>query len=155
MKMELLLLRLETSDPDQHTRVESVRNKLVCEALPYQGRFRKLRVEHEDPLSFLWDTQNTAGASTSAPAVLPHSRKEYSFLKPNMVHEDCNKRELTKFITDGRTWLNKTITEEDKKEVEMVYAALRLTYIITHSHLHNYIIHKPIFRLHPHTPYAH
>ena len=32
-KMELLLLRLETSDPDQHTRVESVRNKLVGEAL--------------------------------------------------------------------------------------------------------------------------
>ena len=43
-KMELLLLRLETSDPDQHTRVESVRNRLVGEALPYQGRFRKLRV---------------------------------------------------------------------------------------------------------------
>ena len=37
-KMELLLLRLETSDPDQHTRVESVRNKLVGEALLYQGR---------------------------------------------------------------------------------------------------------------------
>ena len=37
-KMELLLLRLETSDPDQDTRVESVRNKLVGEALLYQGR---------------------------------------------------------------------------------------------------------------------
>ena len=121
----LQCLRLETSDPDQHTRVESVRNRLVGEALPYLGRFRKLRVEYEDLLSCLLDTQSTAGTSTSAPAVLPHSRKEYSFLKPNMVHEDCKKKKFTKFITDGRTWLNKTITEEEKKEVWMVYTALR------------------------------
>ena len=49
--MELLLLKLETSDPEQHTRVESVRNKLVGKALPYKGRFRKVRVEYEDLLS--------------------------------------------------------------------------------------------------------
>ena len=42
-----------------------------------------------------------------------------------MVHEDCTKRELTKFITDSRTWMNKTISEEEKKEVGIVYAALR------------------------------
>ena len=59
-KMELLLLKLETSGPGQHTRVESVRNKLVGEALPYQGRFRKLWVEYEDLLSCLWDTQGTS-----------------------------------------------------------------------------------------------
>ena len=78
-------------------------------------------MEYEDLLSCLWDTQGTAGASTST----PHSRKEYSFLKPNMVHEDCTKRELTKFITDSRTWTNKTISEEEKKEIGIVYAALR------------------------------
>ena len=124
-KLELLLLRFETSDPEQYTKVKSIRDKLVGEAHPYQGRFRKLRVEHEYLLSCLWDTQSVAGASTSAPVVLLHSRKKYSFLKRNMVHEDCTKREHTKFITDSRTWMNKTISEEERKEIGIVYAALR------------------------------
>ena len=38
---------------DQHSKAESLRNRLVGEALPYQGRFRKLRVEHQDLLSCL------------------------------------------------------------------------------------------------------
>ena len=42
-----------------------------------------------------------------------------------MIHEDCNKKELTKFINEGRAWLNKTITEEEKKEEGMVYSSLR------------------------------
>ena len=66
-KLEFLLLRLEISDPNQHAKVESLRNRLVGEALPYQGRFRKVRVEHEGPLSCLLDSQTTAG--TSAPCV--------------------------------------------------------------------------------------
>ena len=42
-----------------------------------------------------------------------------------MVHEDCTKCELTKFITDSRIWMNKTISEEERKEIGIVYAALR------------------------------
>ena len=73
--------------------------------------FRKLRVKHEELLSILLEgtEAQSVTASTAAPAVL-HSRKEYSFLKPVMINEDCTKRELTKFINDGRTWLNKTLT---------------------------------------------
>ena len=52
-KLELLLLRFETSDPEQHTKVKSIRDKLVGEAHPYRGRFRKLRIEHEKILSGL------------------------------------------------------------------------------------------------------
>ena len=66
-KLEFLLLRLEISDPNQHAKVESLRNRLVGEALPYQGRFRKVRVEHEGLLSCFLDSQTTAG--TSAPCV--------------------------------------------------------------------------------------
>ena len=46
-KMEYLLLKLEFSDPEQHAKVESLRNK--GEALPYQGRFRKLRKNEKIP----------------------------------------------------------------------------------------------------------
>ena len=80
-------------------------------------------MEHEGHLSCLLDSQTTAG--TSAPTVVSHSRKEYSFLKPNMIHEDCDKKKITMFIIEGRTWLNKTISEEEKKEEGMVYASLR------------------------------
>ena len=31
----------------------------------------------------------------------------------------------TGYITDSRTWMNKTIREKEKKEVGIVYAALR------------------------------
>ena len=55
----------------------------------------------------------------------PRIRKEYDFLKPLTVHSDCTKRELIKFITDGRTWTSKTISEIEMKEKGIVYAALR------------------------------
>ena len=42
-----------------------------------------------------------------------------------MVHSDCTKRELNKFIVDSRTWTSKTISEDEKKEKGIVYAALR------------------------------
>ena len=34
-RLEMLLLRLETSNPDEHKKVEAVRNNLVGQALPY------------------------------------------------------------------------------------------------------------------------
>ena len=106
--------------------MKSVRDKLVWEAFPYRGCFRNLKVEHEGLLSGVWETQSSSGAGgTSAPAVLPSIRKEYDFLKPLMVHSDCTKRELNKFITDSRTWTSKTMSEDKRKEAGIVYAALR------------------------------
>ena len=60
-----------------------------------------------------------------APALLPRVRKEYVFLKPIMIHSDCTKRELLKFVGDGRTWTSKTISEIKRKKEGIVYAALR------------------------------
>ena len=125
----MLLLRLEGVNPDEHKKVEAVRNNLVGQALPYKGMFRKLRLKHEGLLSILLEgheAQSGTGSSIAAPAMaMPHSRKEYSFLKPVMINEDCTKHELTKFINDGRAWLNKTLTEDEKKEPGMVLAAMR------------------------------
>ena len=96
----MFLLRLE-GVPDEHQRVEAVRNTIVGQAQPYTGMFRKLRVQHEDLLSILLESTEAQSvtASIAAPAML-HSRKEYSFLKPVMMNEDCSKRKLTKFIND-------------------------------------------------------
>ena len=117
-KLELLLLKFETSETtEQFNKVKSLRDKLVGEVIPYRGRFRK----HEGLLSGVWETQSTSGtASTSAPVVLPRIRKEYDFLKPLMVHSDCTKHELNKFITDSRTWTSKTISEDERKEAGIV-----------------------------------
>ena len=52
-RLEMLLLRLETSNPEEHKKVEMVRNNLVGNARLYKGMFRKLRVQYEDLLSVL------------------------------------------------------------------------------------------------------
>ena len=123
--LEMLLLRLEGSNPDGHKSVESVRNLLVTNTVPYKGMFRKLRVQHEGLLSILLeDDQNVASAPAAAPAVV-HSRKEYNFLKPVMLDLDCTKRELVKFIKDAKTWLSKTLTEDETQEPGMVLAVIR------------------------------
>ena len=96
------------------------------QAVPYKGMFRKLRVKHEGLLAILLEGEQSVTASVAAPAIaISHSRKEYSFLKPVMINEDCSKRELTKFIKDARTWLNKTLTEDEKQEPGMVLAVIR------------------------------
>ena len=122
----MLLLRLEGNNQDEHKKVEAVRNNLVGQALPYKGMFRKLRVQHEGLLAILLEgEQSVTGSSVAASAIIPLSRKEYSFLKPVMINEDCSKRELTKFINDARTWLKKTLTEDEKQEPGMVLAVIR------------------------------
>ena len=40
---------------------------------------------------------------------------EYGFLKPSMIHGGCTKKELLKSIGEGKIWLEKSITEEEKK----------------------------------------
>ena len=122
-KLEYLILKFEFSDSDQHSKVVSLRNRLVGEALPYHGRFRKLRVKLQNLLSCLLSTQ--APVATADPTVVSHARKKYSFLKPSMVHGDRDEKYLTKLINEARIWLNKTITEEERKEEGMIYASLR------------------------------
>ena len=93
----------------------SLRDKFVGESVPYRGSFRKLMHEHETILTGVWET-GTASTSV-APALLPRVRKEYDFLKPLTVHSDCTKRELIKFITDGRTWTSKTFSEIERNSL--------------------------------------
>ena len=42
-----------------------------------------------------------------------------------MLNIDCNKRELQKFITDARIWIEKILSEAERSESGMVFAALR------------------------------
>ena len=94
---------------------------MVGEVLLYKGKFRKMRVEHQNLLSCLLIMQVPVATALT---VVSHARKEYSFLKPSMVHGDCDKKKLTKFIGEARIWLNKTITEEEKKECfKLLYGA--------------------------------
>ena len=68
----MLLLRLEGVNPDEHKRVEAVRNTLVGQAQPYKGMFRKLHVKHEDLLAILLESreaQSVTGPSIAAPVI--------------------------------------------------------------------------------------
>ena len=79
-RLEMLILRLENTNPAEHARVVIVRNKLVGDAKLYKGIFRKMRVQHEDLLCVLTEEENSAAAfSVPAPPVVSHSRKEFSF----------------------------------------------------------------------------
>ena len=51
--------------------------------------------EHENLLDGVWETGTTNASVAPLP---PRVRKEYDFLKPNMIHSDCTKRELQKFV---------------------------------------------------------
>ena len=64
-KLELLLLKFETSETtEQFNKVKSLRDKLVGEAIPYRGRFRRLKIEHEGLLSGVWETQSSSGTAS-------------------------------------------------------------------------------------------
>ena len=86
--------------------------------------FRKMRVKHEGLLAILLEGEQSVSAPVVAPAIV-NSRKEYNFLKPVMINEDCSKRELVKFIKDAKTWLNKTLTEDEAQEPGMILAVIR------------------------------
>ena len=120
-KLEALILTA-SGNTDLLARTTSLRDKVVGESVQYRNRFKKLMAEHENLLAGVW---GTGPANTSVAALPPRVRKEYDFLKPTMVHSDCTKRELLKFVGDGRTWTSKTISEIEAKEEGIVYAALR------------------------------
>ena len=74
-RLEMLILSLETTNPEEHKKVVIVRNNLVGNARPYKGIFRKMRVQHEELLSVLTEEENSAVASSvAAPPVVSHSR---------------------------------------------------------------------------------
>ena len=125
-RLEMLILRLETTNPEEHKKVVIVRNNLVGNARPYKGIFRKMRVQHEELLSVLTEEENsTVASSVAVPPVLAPNRKEFSFLKPAIISGDCTKRELKKFIDDTRTWLNKTLTQTEREEPGMIMAVIK------------------------------
>ena len=111
-----------TEGSDLLVKATSLRDKLVGEEPPYRGMFRKLRVEHEGLLTALGES---AAASSSAVSVVPRSRKEYEYLKPSLLSIDCSKKELQKFKTEAQTWIEKTLSEAERGESGMIFAALR------------------------------
>ena len=52
-------------------------------------------------------------------------RKEYGYLKPGTIHGDYDKKELLKFISEGMIWLEKSLTEEDKKDNRIIWALVK------------------------------
>ena len=42
-----------------------------------------------------------------------------------MIHGECTKKELLKFIGEGKIWLEKSMTEEEKKDKRMVLALVK------------------------------
>ena len=117
-----MLVHAATEGSEIHTRATSMRNTLVGDEPAYRGKFRKLRVQHESLLNGV----GVSGPGTSSTSSsLPRSRKEYEYLKPVLLTIDCNKRELQKFITDAKIWIEKTLSETERGESGMVLAALR------------------------------
>ena len=96
-KLDYLILKFQEDNLEQHDKVESLRNKLVGESHLYKGFFRKKRVANQHLLSCLF------------------VYLEYGYLKPGMIMGDCSKKELQKFLADSKIWLQKCLTEEDKK----------------------------------------
>ena len=111
-KLHYLILKFEIDYPDQHDKVESLRNRLVGESLPFKGLFRMKKVEYKHLLSCLFTSQSSA----SAPTVVAQSmfRKEYVCLKPETIHGDCSKKELLKLIADCKIWLENILLMRTK-----------------------------------------
>ena len=97
--------KFEFEDIAQYGKVECLRNRLVGESHPYKGKFRKMRVKYQNLLSCLFTSQTPTVATT----VVAHTRKKYGYLKPSMIHGDCTKKELVKFIGEGKIWLEKSM----------------------------------------------
>ena len=117
-----MLVHAASEGSEIHNRATALRNTLVGDESNYRGKFRKLRVQHE---SLLNGVGVPPSASSSSSSSAPRSRKEYEYLKPALLSIDCNKRELQKFITDAKIWIEKTLSETERNESGMVLAALR------------------------------
>ena len=117
-----MLVHVAPEGSDLLTKATSMRDTLVGDEPAYRGKFRKLRVQHE---SLLDGVGEPGSVTTSTALSLPRSRKEYEYLKPVSLNIDCNKRELQKFITDARIWIEKILSEAERSESGMVFAALR------------------------------
>ena len=83
---------------------------LVGESLPYKGLFRKKKVGYQHLLSCLF-TSHSSGPK--------HGQKR-------TIHGDCSKKELLKFIPDCKMWLEKSLTEEDKKDNRIIWSSIKI-----------------------------
>ena len=72
-KLDYMMLELEFSDVEQHSKAKSLRNRMVRESYPYKGKFRKMRVEYQNLLSCLFNSQPPAAV---APTVVAQTKKE-------------------------------------------------------------------------------
>ena len=71
------MLRLTAPEGGElHSKATSLRDTLVGEAVPFKGKFRKLRVEHE---SLLTGVGGSVSAASSAAQPPPRSRKDYEY----------------------------------------------------------------------------
>ena len=112
-KLEALILTA-SGNTDLLARTTSLRDKVVGESVQYRNCFKRLMAEHETLLAGVWGT----GPASTSVAALPLRIR----ITPIMIHSDCTKRELLKFVGDGRTWTSKTISEIERKEEGIVYA---------------------------------
>ena len=77
-------------------------------------------------LSCLFSSEPTTGAPAPViPTVVSHQRKDYSYLKPSLLSADCTRRELFKFSSECRIWLEKSLSVEDRADSRLVWASIR------------------------------
>ena len=119
-KLDYLSFLFE-GEPDKKAPVDDLRYATVATFSPYKGKFRKIRVDNKHLLSCLFSSEPTS--APDAPAVV--SRKDYNYLKPSILAGDCTRRELTKFSSECKMWLEKSLTPEDRADNRLVFASIR------------------------------
>ena len=106
-------------EPENLSKAELLRNTMIGEFS--QGLFRKQRSENKHLLACLFTSE-----PVQTPVVTQNfGRKDYSYLKPHMIVADCTKRELNKFKTECRMWLEKTLSDEDRRDKRLIYASIK------------------------------
>ena len=104
-------------------KAESLRNTVLGEFSPYKGRFRRTRTENKHLLACLFSSEPVVQTPMVAKSF---DKKDYSYLKPHTIMADCTKRELNKFGTECWIWLEKTLSEEDKRDKRLIYASIKI-----------------------------
>ena len=74
-KLEMLLL-IKEGVPDEHRKVEVVRNNVVAQGEPYTGMFRKLRVKHGDLLAILLESTEAQRVTASIAALICYTQEK-------------------------------------------------------------------------------
>ena len=73
-------------------------------------------------LSCLFSSEPTTAPVIST--VVSHQRKDYNYLKPSILAADCTRRELSKFSSECKIWLEKSLSVEDRADSRLVWASI-------------------------------